>query len=361
MALPLGAIKVIVTGFITIILSFVALGCRIWSRRMLKLPLAFNDYMAIAATIFALGTVLVFLIASFTAGVGVHLQEILATNPQLVVLYLKLFIPAQLLWAGANTSVKFSILSLYTTIFPSKKFGYLCYGTMALSLAYFISVLLQTFVLCKPVQYSWDKSIPGGHCHEINTSYLAAGITNLVIDAFIVGLPMPMFFGLQMSLSKKLSIAGMFSLGAVICVLSLLRVIWLHNWHLDDMTYTVTSVAIYSILEPTLGVINACLPTIRPVLKRLSGTHGSTWSRNRIGGTKDSRNSNNSGQTQESGPVSSYNNQLIYVDNNESRGFKKEDTITVTRGWEISSGRPETRLQTPDSMRSGNWAQAEAV
>ncbi|KAI1487872.1 hypothetical protein F5X96DRAFT_686403 [Biscogniauxia mediterranea] len=311
MALSLGAVKVVVTGLITIILSFVALGCRLWSRRILKLPLVFNDYMAIVATIFALGTVLVFLIASFSAGVGLHLREILATNPQLLVLHLKLFVPAQLLWAGANTSVKFSILSLYTTIFPSKRFGYLCYGLMALSMAYFISVLLQTFVMCKPVQYVWDKSIPGGHCHGESSSYLASGITNLVIDAFIVGLPMPMFFGLQMSLPKKLSIVGMFSLGALICVLSLLRVVWLQNWHLDDMTYTVTAGAIYTILEPTLGVINACLPTMRPVLKRLFGTSVSAWPQSRTSGTKDSTNSKNSEQTRESGLGGSYNDQLV--------------------------------------------------
>lgn len=128
---------------------------------------------------------------------------------------LQLFVPAQLLWAAANTSVKYSILSLYTVLFPKKTFCYTCYGTMAAATAYFISVLLETFVLCTPVQYSWDKGIPGGECKGENTAYLIAGITNLVIDLFIVVLPMPMLFGLQMSLPKRFSIAGMFSLGAM--------------------------------------------------------------------------------------------------------------------------------------------------
>ena len=76
-------------------------------------------------------------------------------------------------------------------------------------------MLLETFVLCTPVQYSWDKGIPGGECKGENTAYLIAGITDLVIDLFIVVLPMPMLFGLQMSLPKRFSIAGMFSLGAM--------------------------------------------------------------------------------------------------------------------------------------------------
>ena len=82
-------------------------------------------------------------------------------------------------------------------------------------MAYFISVILEGFVLCKPVQYGWDKSIPDGRCNGENIAYLVAGITNLVIDAFVVALPMPMLFRLQMSLPKKLGVAAMFSLGGV--------------------------------------------------------------------------------------------------------------------------------------------------
>lgn len=51
----------------------------------------------------------------------------------------------------------------------------------------------------------------------------------------------------------------------------MLRVIWLQNWDLTDMTYTVTPGAIYSVLEPTLGVVNACLPTIKPAIIKMVG------------------------------------------------------------------------------------------
>lgn len=56
-----------------------------------------------------------------------------------------------------------------------------------------------------------------------------------------------------------------------ICVISLQRVLWLKNWDLTDLTYTVTPGACWSTLEPTLGVVNACLPTMRPVLKKVFG------------------------------------------------------------------------------------------
>lgn len=48
-----------------------------------------------------------------------------------------------------------------------------------------------------------------------------------------------------------------------------MRVVWLWTWDLTDMTYTVTPGAIYSVLEPTLGVVNACLPVIKPSLTKI--------------------------------------------------------------------------------------------
>lgn len=79
---------------------------------------------------------------------------------------------------------------------------------------YFIMVLIETFCLCRPVQYNWDKTIDG-ECVGENTAYLIAGIVNLVIDAFIVILPMPQVFRLQMNMIKRVSIAAMFGLGAM--------------------------------------------------------------------------------------------------------------------------------------------------
>ncbi|KAI1352215.1 hypothetical protein F5Y01DRAFT_304100 [Xylaria sp. FL0043] len=274
MKLPLGAVQVIIVGFITTALAIIALFLRLWSRRIQKVPLVFNDYMVIAGLVLGIGEVVTFRQDSFIGATGAHTSQI--TNPWVLATFAKVFTPGQLLWAAANTCVKFSILSLYTVLFPTKRFCYICYVTMGISLAYFTSVILEAFVLCKPVQYNWDKSIPG-ECTNQHLAFLLAGITNLLIDTLIVVLPMPKLFGLHMSLSRRLSIAGMFGLGAVIIIISLLRVLSLVSWNLDDVTYVFTRIAIYSIVEPTAGVVNACLPVIKPALQTIAGRRpGST-------------------------------------------------------------------------------------
>ncbi|KAI1496432.1 hypothetical protein F5X99DRAFT_400466 [Biscogniauxia marginata] len=364
MALTLIAIQDAVVLFIAVVLAIIALGLRIWSRRIMKIPLAFNDYMAIAAMILTLGVIVNALVEVFTGGIGVHVSEIMATNPWVFYLYLKLFIAAQLLWAAANSCVKFSILSLYTVIFPNNpKFIYICHGTMAVTTAYLISVLVETFALCHPVQYNWDKTIPG-KCEGQTEAFLAAGITNLVVDAFIVALPMPMLFSLKLSLPKRFGVAGMFSLGALICVMSLLRILWLQEWDLSDLTYGVGPGTIWSGLEPTLGIVNACLPTINPALTRIFG-------RGLLGrtGTPYVGNSKNSGQSRsqerrlppgirdthgqgferldDDVPLTN-----IHSENVLRRNDDEENIIMVTTEWQVNSLPHRSRDPTPSSGRT---------
>lgn len=51
-----GGVKTIVISAITTALAILALSLRLWSRRSLKLRLAFSDYAAIAALIFLSAT-----------------------------------------------------------------------------------------------------------------------------------------------------------------------------------------------------------------------------------------------------------------------------------------------------------------
>ncbi|CAI6039114.1 unnamed protein product [Clonostachys chloroleuca] len=317
MSLSSGALKVTVIGSISAFLSILALALRCWSRFIKKTGFKFNDYSVIAATILALG------------GVGVNLG-----------------VPGQLLWAAANTCVKLSIISLYTILFPVKRFCYLCYVAIAVTLCYFASVVVETFALCTPVEFNWDKNIPGGNCEHQTAAFLGAAITNLLIDVFIVGLPMPMLFGLRMSLQKRLSIAGMFGLGGIICIISMLRVISVAQWDLDDVTYATTNVSIYSVLEPCLGVVNACLPTIQPAMKRIFGDVVASWSSHDSQGTPIDTKISRNRERQNAQYIRDHNFRrleddipltTIRSDHGGDSDQNNGNAITVTRQWEVDS------------------------
>ncbi|KAI1662905.1 hypothetical protein F4813DRAFT_342302 [Daldinia decipiens] len=348
MPLPPGAMQVTVVGIVSGSLSLIFIGLRLWSRYILQATLAFNDYMAITAMIVTAGMISSYILASFIGGLGYHVEELLMTTPLFYAHFLKLFVAGELLWAAANSSVKFSILSLYTSIFPNQKFVYICYVTMVINMVYLVTVILETFLLCKPVRYTWDKSIQDGKCTGQDIAYIVAGITNLALDVFVVLLPMPMLLRLHMSLAKKLVVITMFSVGAVIWVFSLLRVIWLFEFDLGDITYSSPTGVIYAILEPALGVINACVPTIKPAVNRVTSLCQNWRNRKEVSTVTTSgppSNEQNAYRTTYDGfsvsylpienSISSHSTHEIHC---SGRSLGTGDGITVTRQWEVTVG-----------------------
>ena len=85
---------------------------------------------------------------------------------------------------------------------------------IVLSLVYFVSFMLESFLFCHPVDYNWNKSIDGT-CKDPSLEYLLAAITNLLINIIIIFLLLPLLWKLQIQLTKKNIITGIFSLGLV--------------------------------------------------------------------------------------------------------------------------------------------------
>lgn len=55
-----------------------------------------------------------------------------------------------------------------------------------------------------------------------------------------------------------------------ICVFGVLRVHTLVRLNLEDLSYGVGNLAIYSLLEPILGLVGCCLMVLQPVISKLT-------------------------------------------------------------------------------------------
>lgn len=67
------------------------------------------------------------------------------------------------------------------------------------------------------------------------------------------------------------------SFGNSICVITILRIKALYDLDLTDITYSIGPMGLWTGLEPTLGIINACLPVIQPILHKLSQKNVFSW------------------------------------------------------------------------------------
>lgn len=119
----------------------------------------------------------------------------------------------QVTWAVAVTFIRASVLALYIRIFRTRSFRMTCYVVHGINAAFGAATVLGACLICQPVSFNWNPSIPGGYCGNQKSLDLFIGIFNLLTDVTVVVLPMPVLWGLQMAVGKKLVLSSMFGLG----------------------------------------------------------------------------------------------------------------------------------------------------
>ncbi|KAK2055840.1 integral membrane protein [Colletotrichum caudatum] len=90
--------------------------------------------------------------------------------------------------------------------------------TIALTIATFLAVVFQ----CRPIEASWNKSVPG-KCIKEFALVITTGTLNVLTDIIIAGLPLYIILGLKMNRKKKNGVTGVFALGIIVTVVSVIR------------------------------------------------------------------------------------------------------------------------------------------
>ena len=72
--------------------------------------------------------------------------------------------------------------------------------------------VVAALLVCRPLEYNWNRTIEG-HCYHQSEAFEAVGIVNLLTDFFIFALPMPVLWGLQLPVGKKIGLTATFGIG----------------------------------------------------------------------------------------------------------------------------------------------------
>jgi hypothetical protein len=116
------------------------------------------------------------------------------------------------LWVTLVSLIKLSILFLYIELFKRPLFLKFAYGVVGLCIAFWVGALFGIALFCIPPQKIWMPYIDG-HCGNSNMLYTACALTDLILDIIIFLLPIPVLWGLQMPLNKKVALSAIFALG----------------------------------------------------------------------------------------------------------------------------------------------------
>lgn len=182
-----------------------------------------------------------------------------------------------------------SILLFYRRLFPTQRIHQITMGLFIFLGVWYTAFQLAAIFQCTPVNYYWNRTIPG-HCVNYIDLYIALAATNTLTDITLLVLPMPTVWGLKVSRSRKLALSGVFLLGAFVCGISLYRISTLPLIDPNDITWSNTFAGVWTAIEGSVGVIVACLPSLMPIWRRLRGHAADheyySSQANRYGGSK---------------------------------------------------------------------------
>jgi len=122
---------------------------------------------------------------------------------------------------------------------------------------------------CMPVKAFWDISVTQKKCINTTAFFIANSAVHVILDIAILTLPVRKVWALKMSMQKKIMVSFMFLLGGFICVIGIIRLFFLATLKMNDATYSLVDTYIWSSIETNVGVICACLPTLRPLFMKL--------------------------------------------------------------------------------------------
>ncbi|KAI4251343.1 MAG: hypothetical protein LQ352_004909 [Teloschistes flavicans] len=125
-----------------------------------------------------------------------------------------------------------------------------------------------------PIHSFWDVGVPG-HCINIDNFFIGSGSVNVVLDFIIFAMPIPLLWRLRTSFNQKLVLTLVFTVAGFVVIVSIVRLVVLSRIGRTDLTWNYINSGIWTNIEPSIAVICACLPSLRPLVSILS--HG--WQR----------------------------------------------------------------------------------
>ncbi|CAK1360075.1 hypothetical protein CB0940_06178 [Cercospora beticola] len=263
-------VTVVVVGSV---LTWICTILRLWTRCKIHRQAGVDD---VFITI-SLGFNIVMCIAMVMAdhsGQGTHIWTMTPEGIKQFLFYLWL-----LIWNyyGAQGFAKLAILYQYLRIFgPVVSFRRACYVAIALSGFYTLWGIVTSMLICYPAAGFWhlDWQHDGrAHCMpmwkvKVPIWFFNAAL-NMTTDLLISIIPLPVISQLNLPRKQRYMLMGVFCLGGLVCVISIVRLSGLYAIATsDDPTYDNGMAAMWSSMEANLTAIASCLPVLKGLFSK---------------------------------------------------------------------------------------------
>ncbi|MCJ1462047.1 hypothetical protein MMC07_000647 [Pseudocyphellaria aurata] len=263
------------------IIDTLAVALRFFVRKRSGTKIATDDWMIMASLVPAYWVT--------KGGAGKHQKDLTPSETTLLFKYMMLSL---ITYGLTITAVKISILSLYRRVFDTVPFKKATLVVGFLCVTWLCGNVFTELFFCSPFSAAFDPKLRQTHCKDFTAFLLGITISNMLLDVIILCMPLPMIWSLNLSTSKKLEISGIFLLGSVTCIASLIRIVSICNIKEMDFSYSFLGTYLWSHVEPATAIWCACLMTYRPLFVDLCSRFQSI-----LGGSKQTSSKNELNRT----------------------------------------------------------------
>ncbi|KUI70304.1 hypothetical protein VM1G_06441 [Cytospora mali] len=135
-----------------------------------------------------------------------------------------------------------------------------------MSIIVFVAAWVLWFA-CTPVSYSWDITVPDGHCNPATEFWaaLVSGVSIVIVEVFYASFPWYLIRGLQMPKREKILIGTSMSFGYIIYrLLTLLKLAYASD---EDFLLTIVDLLIWHAADITTQLVCIGVTVCRPLYK----------------------------------------------------------------------------------------------
>ncbi|RBR24710.1 uncharacterized protein FIESC28_02483 [Fusarium coffeatum] len=263
----------------TVILTMAAFALVFFALRVLttvklKLRWALDDTLTAASFILMIPTV-VLLQFMIKNGLGLDIWYL---SDYEITEGFRLFFFLELCYLAALMLVKAAILCFFLRIFPDNKFRIVTKFTIAFNVLTGVTFFILTFFQTQPLSFFWvgwqtkeSKRVMTG----IIRLTMPHAALNLALDVWMLVLPLSQLWGVGLKFKKKLGVIAMFSVGIFLTIVAAIRVheLVLFASSRDLTVINAQKAMIWSSVEICVGVMVACMPHIRNLVRHMRSRH----------------------------------------------------------------------------------------
>ncbi|KAF4121028.1 transporter [Geosmithia morbida] len=140
---------------------------------------------------------------------------------------------------------------------------------------------------CSPVEAAWNPLYQGKiRCVPLLTEFICSSPINIITNLCLLFLPIPVLTQMRLPARQKIAVVCLFSLGIFITIVDVVRIYFLQSAVSDvptsissganttfggqtDFAWNASLSFMWSAVEVNVGIICACIPTLKPLILKL--------------------------------------------------------------------------------------------